>query len=157
MTAAPTGDDILGASNAVEIIEAILPAQSRSFELGLKLGLSPHTLTSIQSTHAEPRQRLLYVILEFLKQVNPRPTWRVIINALKSPLIDFPRLAETIEAAHFPDSTSTRDVVEPDAVQYTCKILFLIILFVKVFNLQFLLCLHPIQPKQHPALVYYNT
>ena len=44
-----------------------------------------------------------------------RPTWRVLIDALKNPLVSLTALAGRVEAAHFPDSTATRDVVP------TCK------------------------------------
>ncbi|CAI8041005.1 hypothetical protein GBAR_LOCUS22788 [Geodia barretti] len=40
----------------------------------------------------------------FLNQ-EPRPTWRVIVDALKSSAVNLPQLAMTVEAAHFPDTT----------------------------------------------------
>ena len=95
----------------MKVLEELLPAQSQSFILGLMLGLPSHTLDVIQYTYHNPRDRLLQVIIEFLKQEQPRPTWRVIVAALRSPAVNLARLAMRVEAAHFPDPTSTRDVV----------------------------------------------
>ena len=95
----------------MDIVEEILPAQNDSFELGLRLRLPHHEVEGIHSTHSDPRSRLLHVILAFLNQAKPRPTWRVIVDALRSPAVNLPRLADKLEAAHFPDPTSTRGVV----------------------------------------------
>ena len=87
-----------------------MPAQNDSYELGLKLKLPTHCVVAIHSTHSKPRKRLLQVVMEFLQQVKPPPTWRTITDALKSPAVNHPHLAKTVEAAHLPDPTSTRDV-----------------------------------------------
>ena len=78
-----------------------MPAQNQSFALGLKLQLPLHVVESICEVHTQPRHRLLQVIIEFLKQEPTGPTWRVIVAALRSPLVNLPRLAKRVEAAHF--------------------------------------------------------
>ena len=45
---------------------------------------------------SEPQDCLLQVIDEFLQQ-SYDPTWRVIINALKHPLLNYHQLAQKIE------------------------------------------------------------
>ena len=70
-----------------------------------------HVVESICEVHTQPRDRLLQVIIAFLKQEQTGPTWRVIVDALRSPAVNLPALAKKVEAAHFPDTTSTRDVV----------------------------------------------
>ena len=77
--------------DAVEVMEALLPAQNKSYELGLKF--------NIHSTYSKPRSRLLQVIIEFTKQTEPRPTWKVIIDALGSPAVNLKALANTVEAS----------------------------------------------------------
>ena len=104
---ATTGDGFLTPNDAVQVVEELLPAQNQSYELGLKLKLPPHEVESIHSTYSEPRQRLLRIIMLFLKQVAPQPTWRVIVDALESPFVNLPHLARAVETAHFPDTTST--------------------------------------------------
>ena len=105
--AATTGDGVLTPNDAVKVVEELLPAQNQSYELGLKLNLPPHEVKSIHATLTEPRKRLLQIVIEFLNQVDPKPTWRVIVDALKSPLVNLPQLARAVETAHFPDTTST--------------------------------------------------
>ena len=70
-----------------------------------------HVVESICEVHTQPRDRLLQVIIAFLNQEQTGPSWRVIADALRSPAVNLPRLAKRVEAAHFPDPTSTRDVV----------------------------------------------
>ena len=93
------------------MLEELLPAQNRSYELGLKLKLPQHVVEAIHSKDITADQYLLRILIKFLQQVNPRPTWRVIVEALKAPAVNLPGLARRVEAAHFPDSTATHDVV----------------------------------------------
>ena len=57
--------------------------------------------------------------MEFLKQAEPRPTWRAIVTALRSPAVNLPQLAMRVEAAHFPDPTASRDLPPPDTATPT--------------------------------------
>ena len=97
--------------DAAALFKELLPAQDESYMLGLKLGLSPQEVKSIHFSYTEPRYRLLQTLIEFTKKVEPAPTWRVIVEALRSPTVGLPALAERVEATHFPDSTSTREVL----------------------------------------------
>ena len=84
--------------DAVHVLEEVLSAQNHSYVLGLKLKLPLYVVDSIHSpTHPQPRDRLLQVIIAFLQQVQPRPTWRAIVDALRSPAVDLPQLALRIE------------------------------------------------------------
>ena len=78
--------------------------------IGLKL-LPQHVVATVHERYPEPRERLLHVLIEFTKRVEPRPTWRVIIAALRSPAVNLSYLAERVEAAHFPDLNATRNDV----------------------------------------------
>ena len=105
--AAPTCDEILQKGDLYEVVEALLEAKDKAYELGLRLKLSPDEVKSIRNTYQDPQDRLTAIIEYLLKQVEPRPTWRLIVNALRSPLVDLPRLAKDVEAAHCPNSTAT--------------------------------------------------
>ena len=102
-TAAPTGDELLTPDDAVNVLEEILEAQNQSYVLGLKLKLPLHVLDGLYDKYWEPRDRLLHILIQFTKQVDLRPTWRAIVDALKSPAINLPRLAIRVEVAHLPD------------------------------------------------------
>ena len=94
----------------MNVLEELLPAQTQSYVLGLKLGLLFHEVDRLQVQYSDPRDRLLHTLIAFTKQAQPRPTWRVIVDALRSPAVNLPHLAERVEAAHFPDTTVTRSI-----------------------------------------------
>ena len=99
----------LAPSDAVNVLEQILEAQNQAYVLGLKLKLPLFVVEGICANYSTPRDRLLQVLIEFMKQVEPRPTWKVIIAALRSPAVNLPQLAVRVETSHFPDPTATRD------------------------------------------------
>ena len=82
-----------------------MEAQNQSRLLGLKLNVPDYIVTSIHARYTDPKERLYYVVVEFLKQVDPRPTWRAIVAALRSPAVKLPQLAMRVEVAHCPDPT----------------------------------------------------
>ena len=102
-------DETLTESDAADILEELLSAQNQSYLLGMKLKLPLHEVEAIHLKYLDPRERLLHVIIAFLRQAEPRPTWRVIVEALRNPIVNLPALAKRVEAAHFPDPTATRE------------------------------------------------
>ena len=98
----------------MDVTEELLPAQNKSYELGRKLGLPVHDVEAIHSTYSEPSKRLLHVVIAALERLQPPPTWRTIVDALKSPLVNLPKLAETVEAKHFPVVSSSQDSPQSD-------------------------------------------
>ena len=108
-------DVTLSPSDAVKVLEELLEAQNHSRFLGFKLNVPDYMVTSIHTQYTDPKDCLYSVLVEFLKQVEPRPTWRAIVDALRSPVVNLPHLARTVEAAHFPDPTLAHDVAHfPD-------------------------------------------
>ena len=99
-------DETLGEDAALHIVAEILAVQNHSDLLGRALNIPAHIVDAIHLQYSSSRDRLLHVIEEFLKQ--EEPTWRAIIDALKSPVINFPRLAQKIERSH----SSCQDVVQ---------------------------------------------
>ena len=96
-------DETLSESDAADILEELLSAQNQSYILGLKLKLPLHEVEAIDLKYLSPRERLLHVIIAFLRQAEPRPTWRVIVEALRNPIVNLPALARSVEAAHVPE------------------------------------------------------
>ena len=86
-----------GQEDVAGIVAAILPAQTKSEAFGHILKIPPHTVEAIHQQYHNPQDRLFHVISEFVKHVEPKPTWKVIVEALKNPLIEFSSLAEDIE------------------------------------------------------------
>ena len=98
----PAGDETLKPNDAVKVLEEILEAQNRCYMLGLLLEVPEHIVERLHKQYPNPCDCLLHVLIEFTKQTKPRPTWRLIVDALKSPAINLSRLAEKVESAHFP-------------------------------------------------------
>ena len=109
LNAAPAGDDILTESDAVNILEELTEALGHANILGVMLCIKPVELEAISKMYQDPKERFYQIILAFLRQAEPRPTWRAIANALKSPIVNLTALAKRVEAAHFPDPTASRD------------------------------------------------
>ena len=108
LTPTLTVDQMLFPDDAAEVLEELLPAQNHSFMLGMKLKLHHYEVEAIHSKYTDPRERLLHVILLFLKQEDPQPTWGVVVKALWSPVINLPWLARKVRANHFPKLTIVR-------------------------------------------------
>ena len=86
--------------DAIEILEEILPAQIKSYNLGLKLKIPLHVVKAIHAKHQSTEDHLREVIETFLNGVGSEPTWRVIVDALRSPSVNLQQLADTIENKH---------------------------------------------------------
>ena len=68
--------------------------------MGLNLKIPADVLESIESQYSDDRRRLGRIILEFLTRIDPKPTWRAIVDALKSPTVNMAKLAEKIETKY---------------------------------------------------------
>ena len=88
-----------------------MDAQNSAHLLGLMLNVKPRDVEAILIKYQDQKDRLYHIIIAFLGQAEPRPTWRVIVGALRSPVVNLTALAGRVEAAHFPDLVATRDVV----------------------------------------------
>ena len=102
----------------LKVFEMLLEAQTLSYELGLKFKLPLNIVDHIHAVYSNPRDRLLQIIIQFLNQVGIIPTWRVIIDALRSPAVNLPHLAKRVEHTYFSDPTSVVD--ESDGKYYIC-------------------------------------
>ena len=109
LNAAPAGDDILTESDAVNILEELTEALGHANILGFMLSIKPVELEAISKMYQDPKERFYQIILAFLRQAEPPPTWRAIVNALRNPTVNLTALAKRVEAAHFPDPTASRD------------------------------------------------
>ena len=90
-----------------KMLNELVEVQNHSKVLGIQL-LPPHEVEAIHCQYQDPKERLLHILLAFTRQIKPRPTWRVIVEALRSPSVNLPALAARVEAAHFHEK---RDVV----------------------------------------------
>ena len=61
-----------------------------------------YEVEAIRDNTSDPQDRLYRVIIAFLRQEDPKPTWRAIVDALRSRPVNLPALARRVEDAHFP-------------------------------------------------------
>jgi len=81
-----------------DVQRKIFAVKTEWYNLGLELGLRPPTLDSICNKHSgDPSQCFRQVLQEWLKGVNPPPTWQAMVNALKSPTVAEYQVAEQIQ------------------------------------------------------------
>ena len=81
------------------MLTEILDAKTKAHYLGLQLGLPAAKVDGIceQYDNLHLQDRLSQVIKEYLKKVDPHPTWKAVAVALRNPTVDLPYLAERIE------------------------------------------------------------
>lgn len=99
---------MLKPEDASSILNDLIEAKNQYYVLGLQLNIPAHDLDAIKSEYSNPGDGLLQVILAFLRQ-DITPTWRVIIDALRTPSVNLHHLASRLEVSH---STSAQPVVE---------------------------------------------
>ena len=95
-------DRILNQEDVPKVVCEILEVQTKSNTFGRVLGVPKVTVDSIHQRRSDPQECLIGVLDEFVKQVEPPPTWRVILEALRNPLIGQHRLAQKIESKYCP-------------------------------------------------------
>ena len=129
LNVAPAGDDILTESDAVNILKELMEAQNCANLLGLMFSIKPVEVEAICKVCQDPKERLCQIILAFLRQAEPPPTWRAIVNALRSPIVNLTALAKRVETAHFPDPTASRDppTTSGESVTDVCNTKFTVV------------------------------
>ena len=83
--------------NSLAVLDQLFPLTNYSRELGLALKLPEAVLDKIYSEHKNAHDHLRAVIEAFLMSTQPSPTWRTIIQALRTPGVNRFQLAEDIE------------------------------------------------------------
>ena len=97
---------LLTEEDAREILEELIPAQNESYMLGITLNLPVSQVNSIQYEFRDSKQRLLQTIIAFLRQES-KPTWSVIVAALRSLAVNQQALANRVEKAHVHEPRDT--------------------------------------------------
>ena len=111
LTEADTSKDrTLNQEDVPKVVCEILEVRTKSKTFGRVLGLPKVTVDSIHQQNSDPQELLFGIIDEFVKQVAPSPTWRVIVEALRNPLIGHPSLAQKIEHKYCPLSLQSEGV-----------------------------------------------
>ena len=90
--------DRLSVDDLANIQNKLYAVTAEWYNLGLQLGLRASTLDRIEAKYnSDPSRCFCQVLKEWLKGVNPLPTWQAVVNALKSPTVGQYEVAEQIE------------------------------------------------------------
>ena len=79
----------------------VLPAAFKWYDLGVELEISPNTLDTIKKAKKDdPIECLCELIAKWLRGVDPKPTWKALIAALRSTVVGYQSLAEKLESKY---------------------------------------------------------
>ena len=95
-------DRRLNHDDVAAVVSELVEVQTMSKPFGRYLKLPKFIVDSIHMQNRDPLDCLFGILDEFVKQVEPTPTWRVILEALRNPSIGFHHLAQEIERKHCP-------------------------------------------------------
>lgn len=73
-------------------------ACTKWYSLGLELGLSVMTLDIIKQNNTRVEDRFTKMLSTWLKMTDPPPTWEGLTTALRRPFVEYPNIAERVEA-----------------------------------------------------------
>ena len=121
--AASSPEDLLNKTlthaDVTEVTGRLLEVSTKTDVFGRLLQLPKATIDSIHSQYTDPQRRLFHLLDEFAKQVEPRPTWSLILGALRHPLMKEHSLAQSIEDSLSPLSPATTPAATPLVSQHT--------------------------------------
>lgn len=86
-----------------EILEALLQVRSKWYDAGMKLKVPVDTLDGIEARYDDPKDQLREMLKSWLKgAVKSQPTWKALVEMLRSSLVDEPRMADQLEGKYCP-------------------------------------------------------
>ena len=80
------------------VFSELYSAHQKWYNIGLELKINPCDLDAIRVKNADDPDKCLHVLLStWLESRDSIPTWRAIVNALKSPTVNFEQLSRQVE------------------------------------------------------------
>ena len=77
---------------------ALHDVRTKWYDIGVELKVKISTLKSIDARYDDDKDCLREVITEWLNKANDNVTWESLVDALRTRVIDEPRLAAELEA-----------------------------------------------------------
>ncbi len=114
----------LSEKDLIDVLEAAHSGRNKWYNIGLKLGVESHTLDSIGDRFDDPTDCLREVIKQWLKGVSPQPTWRALVDALRSCVVGEEKLASELEAKYcdMPAQGAGKAVGATDRTEGQCTV-----------------------------------
>ena len=79
-----------------DVQELLIGISHKWYDVGVQLNLESGVLKRIQRQYSNPADCLREMLEEWLKRVNPYPSWRALVQALTTHAVSERRLAEEI-------------------------------------------------------------
>ena len=79
----------------------IYDARAKWYDIGIELEISTGTLKSIKAMYDGPSECLREMLDTWLKQVDPKPSWKVLITALEQPTVGEKQLADSLKHKYY--------------------------------------------------------
>ena len=83
-----------------KVLNSLWEARAKWIDIGIQLDMKVQSLEAINHDHNEVGSCLRVMLTDWLKQVDPPPTWEALVDAMKSPTVGCAQLAGTIEKTH---------------------------------------------------------
>ena len=101
-----TDQDILTPGDLPKVFRELNAVSNKWFALGVSLNANGFTLDAAH--HSTPSDCLREMLNHWLKQVDPQPCWSAIVAALRSPTMNEPQLAQTLDIKYCRGMYTTR-------------------------------------------------
>ena len=96
-----------------KILNSLWDARTKWYNMGIELDMKVSVLETIkQNHHNEVDSCFTAMLTDWLKQINPPPTWKALADALNSSTVGYGELACTIEKTYCNKTESTASVIE---------------------------------------------
>ena len=83
-----------------KVLDSLWEARTEWFYIGIQLDMKTSDLKVIKKNHDEAGLCFTEMLTDWLKRMNPPPTWEALVDALKSQTVGYEQLADTIEKTH---------------------------------------------------------
>ena len=109
--------DCLSAKDLGEIQNILSEVCKKWFNIGIQLKVTHGTLENIEANYKTVEECCRKMLHTWLSQVEPKPTWAALVEALKSPTVKCNNVARKIELEHLTELESSQDRVYLNEIQ----------------------------------------
>ena len=106
--------DYLTAKDLWKVQNILWEVCEKWFDIGIQLKLEPNNLNKIEANFKTVEECCRKMLLTWLSQVDPKPTWAALVEALKSPPVKCEYVARKIELEHLQKPESSQNQVHLD-------------------------------------------
>ena len=104
--------DYLTAEDLWKVQNILCEVCEKWFDIGIQLKLTPSSLNKIEANYRTVEECCRKMLLTWLSQVEPVPTWAALVEALTSPTVKCNNVARKIELEHLTELESSQDLNE---------------------------------------------